>query len=118
MGVKGFVEGGIASIVAGCSTHPLDLIKVRMQLQGESAAALRRRRRLRAQDRAGRGAHGALQGLHPHRHAPGTLHGRALRHARAGAQGLQGHGFLGPPTTTTMMTTTTSLPPPPSLPPR
>ncbi|CAO2162990.1 unnamed protein product [Urochloa humidicola] len=39
MGLKGFVEGGIASIVAGCSTHPLDLIKVRMQLQGEAAAA-------------------------------------------------------------------------------
>ncbi|KAM7515769.1 hypothetical protein LguiA_005352 [Lonicera macranthoides] len=38
MGVKGFVEGGIASIIAGCSTHPLDLIKVRMQLQGESGA--------------------------------------------------------------------------------
>ncbi|XP_015890603.3 mitochondrial uncoupling protein 5 [Ziziphus jujuba] len=38
MGVKGFVEGGIASIVAGCSTHPLDLIKVRMQLQGETHA--------------------------------------------------------------------------------
>lgn len=38
MGVKGFVEGGIASIVAGCSTHPLDLIKVRMQLQGENVA--------------------------------------------------------------------------------
>lgn len=37
MGVKGFVEGGIASIIAGCSTHPLDLIKVRMQLQGENA---------------------------------------------------------------------------------
>ncbi|XP_042507249.1 mitochondrial uncoupling protein 5-like [Macadamia integrifolia] len=36
MGVKGFVEGGIASIIAGGSTHPLDLIKVRMQLQGES----------------------------------------------------------------------------------
>nr|XP_043631873.1 mitochondrial uncoupling protein 5-like [Erigeron canadensis] len=36
MGVKGFIEGGIASIVAGCSTHPLDLIKVRMQLQGEN----------------------------------------------------------------------------------
>ena len=36
MGVKGFVEGGIASVVAGCSTHPLDLIKVRMQLQGET----------------------------------------------------------------------------------
>ena len=38
MGVKGFVEGGIASIVAGCSTHPLDLIKVRMQLQEGEAA--------------------------------------------------------------------------------
>ncbi|XP_076882054.1 mitochondrial uncoupling protein 5-like [Bidens hawaiensis] len=38
MGLKGFVEGGIASIVAGCSTHPLDLIKVRMQLQGENAS--------------------------------------------------------------------------------
>lgn len=38
MGVKGFVEGGIASIVAGCSTHPLDLLKVRMQLQGETPA--------------------------------------------------------------------------------
>ncbi|KAK4758345.1 hypothetical protein SAY87_019646 [Trapa incisa] len=39
MGVKGFVEGGIASIVAGCTTHPLDLIKVRMQLQGEPLRA-------------------------------------------------------------------------------
>ncbi|KAI3451220.1 hypothetical protein Pfo_007885 [Paulownia fortunei] len=39
MGLKGFVEGGVASIVAGCSTHPLDLIKVRMQLQGEAALA-------------------------------------------------------------------------------
>ncbi|XP_028777763.1 mitochondrial uncoupling protein 4 [Neltuma alba] len=39
MGVKSFVEGGIASIVAGCSTHPLDLIKVRMQLQGEQVSA-------------------------------------------------------------------------------
>ena len=35
-GLKGCVEGGIASIVAGCATHPLDLIKVRMQLQGET----------------------------------------------------------------------------------
>nr|XP_043615962.1 mitochondrial uncoupling protein 5-like [Erigeron canadensis] len=40
MGVKGFVEGGIASIIAGCSTHPLDLIKVRMQLQGENPSVL------------------------------------------------------------------------------
>ncbi|XP_050209355.1 mitochondrial uncoupling protein 5-like [Mercurialis annua] len=38
MGLKGFAEGGIASIIAGASTHPLDLIKVRMQLQGESQA--------------------------------------------------------------------------------
>ncbi|KAL2547401.1 Mitochondrial uncoupling protein 5 [Forsythia ovata] len=38
MGLMGFIEGGIASIVAGCSTHPLDLIKVRMQLQGEASA--------------------------------------------------------------------------------
>ncbi|KAJ0233405.1 Mitochondrial uncoupling protein 5 [Hirschfeldia incana] len=38
MGLKGFAEGGIASIVAGCSTHPLDLIKVRMQLQGEASS--------------------------------------------------------------------------------
>ncbi|XP_007018201.2 PREDICTED: mitochondrial uncoupling protein 5 [Theobroma cacao] len=37
MGLKGFVEGGVASVVAGCSTHPLDLIKVRMQLQGETS---------------------------------------------------------------------------------
>ncbi|KMZ71959.1 Mitochondrial carrier protein [Zostera marina] len=38
MGYKGFLEGGIASVIAGCSTHPLDLIKVRMQLQGETLA--------------------------------------------------------------------------------
>ncbi|XP_045823751.1 mitochondrial uncoupling protein 5-like [Trifolium pratense] len=35
MGVKVFLECGIASIVAGTTTHPLDLIKVRMQLQGQ-----------------------------------------------------------------------------------
>ncbi|KAI8536392.1 hypothetical protein RHMOL_Rhmol10G0253500 [Rhododendron molle] len=40
MGLKGFVEGGIASIVAGVATHPLDLIKVRMQLQGEGNQAV------------------------------------------------------------------------------
>ncbi|GAB2232122.1 hypothetical protein Drorol1_Dr00011145 [Drosera rotundifolia] len=38
MTIKSFVEGGIASVVAGCSTHPLDLLKVRMQLNGESVA--------------------------------------------------------------------------------
>nr|BAD09011.1 unknown protein [Oryza sativa Japonica Group]BAD09745.1 unknown protein [Oryza sativa Japonica Group] len=103
MGFKGFVEGGIASIVAGCSTHPLDLIKVRMQLQGEAAAALLRRHRLRAQDGAVGGRHGAVQGVHPHRVAPGPLHRRALRHARAGAQGLQRRRVL--KATATMMTT-------------
>jgi len=41
MGVKAFLEGGIASIVAGSTTHPLDLIKVRMQLQGEKNLPLR-----------------------------------------------------------------------------
>ncbi|XP_028769344.1 mitochondrial uncoupling protein 4-like [Neltuma alba] len=38
MGVKSFIEGVIASIVAGCRTHSLDLIKVRMQLQGEQVS--------------------------------------------------------------------------------
>ncbi|KAK6933648.1 Mitochondrial substrate/solute carrier [Dillenia turbinata] len=36
MEIKGFVQGGIASIIAASTTHPLDLIKVRMQLQGEN----------------------------------------------------------------------------------
>ena len=36
---KGFAEGGMASMIAGFATHPLDLIKVRMQLQGEAVAA-------------------------------------------------------------------------------
>ncbi|XP_010546349.1 PREDICTED: mitochondrial uncoupling protein 6-like [Tarenaya hassleriana] len=35
MGFKAFLEGGIAAIIAGVITHPLDLIKVRMQLHGE-----------------------------------------------------------------------------------
>eukprot|EP00249_Psilotum_nudum_P009766 c22140_g1_i1 orf=522-1436(+) len=37
MAWKGFVEGGVASVVAGSVTHPLDLIKVRMQLHGEGS---------------------------------------------------------------------------------
>ncbi|KAG0606906.1 hypothetical protein M758_9G177800 [Ceratodon purpureus] len=36
---KGFAEGGLASMIAGFATHPLDLIKVRMQLQGEAVAS-------------------------------------------------------------------------------
>ena len=35
MRLKGLVEGGAVSVVAGCSMHPLDLIKVRMQLNRE-----------------------------------------------------------------------------------
>jgi len=38
--VKGFLEGGIAAIVAGVSTHPLDLIKVRMQVQFHASMPL------------------------------------------------------------------------------
>jgi solute carrier family 25 (mitochondrial oxoglutarate transporter), member 11 len=38
--LKSFIEGGIVLVMAGCSTHPLDLIKVRMQLQGETTAAV------------------------------------------------------------------------------
>lgn len=40
MGFKPFLEGGIAAIIAGALTHPLDLIKVRMQLQGENPFSL------------------------------------------------------------------------------
>ncbi|WOL19977.1 hypothetical protein Cni_G28779 [Canna indica] len=54
MGMKGFVEGGIAAVVAGCTTHPLDLIKVRMQLQGET---------VRYAPRAVRGALDAATGV-------------------------------------------------------
>lgn len=73
MGVKGFVEGGIASIVAGCSTHPLDLIKVRMQLQGESAPAPAAAAQLRPAMAFHNGAGGATMTLphhHHHHHLP------------------------------------------------
>ncbi len=33
---KGFVQGSVGAVIGGCSAHPLDLIKVRMQLQGEN----------------------------------------------------------------------------------
>lgn len=65
MGLKGFVEGGIASIVAGVSTHPLDLLKVRMQLQGEAQATHSLRPALAFQT----GSHGAFHAP-PHPHAP------------------------------------------------
>ncbi|KAH7859648.1 hypothetical protein Vadar_003748 [Vaccinium darrowii] len=65
MGLKGFVEGGIASIVAGVSTHPLDLLKVRMQLQGEAQATHSLRPALAFQN----GSHGAFHSP-PHPHAP------------------------------------------------
>lgn len=35
---KGFADGGLPSMLAGFGTHPLDLIKVRMQLIGEGAS--------------------------------------------------------------------------------
>ena len=35
----GFLEGGLASIVAGCSTHPFDVIKVRMQLEASDSSS-------------------------------------------------------------------------------
>ncbi|KAL6558736.1 Mitochondrial uncoupling protein 5 [Orobanche minor] len=60
MGFKGFVEGGIASIIAGCSTHPLDLIKVRMQLQGEMTAPVQNLRPALA--------------FHPHQHHSIRVH--------------------------------------------
>lgn len=65
MGLKGFIEGGIASIVAGVSTHPLDLLKVRMQLQGEAQATHSLRPALAFQT----GSHGAFHAP-PHPHAP------------------------------------------------
>lgn len=65
MGLKGFVEGGIASIVAGVSTHPLDLLKVRMQLQGEAQATHSLRPALAFQT----GSHGAFHAPPPP-HAP------------------------------------------------
>ncbi|MQM06191.1 hypothetical protein Taro_039014 [Colocasia esculenta] len=75
MGVKGFVEGGIASIVAGCSTHPLDLIKVRMQLQGEPAPATTAMRPALAFNApaSGVGAVSAFPHQHLHHVAPPRL---------------------------------------------
>lgn len=32
--VKGFLQGGLAAVVGGVCTHPLDLVKVRMQVSG------------------------------------------------------------------------------------
>lgn len=34
---KGFLQGSIGAVVGGCSAHPLDLIKVRMQLMTDGA---------------------------------------------------------------------------------
>lgn len=35
---KGFVQGSIGAMVGGAAAHPLDLIKVRLQLQGQGGA--------------------------------------------------------------------------------
>jgi len=37
---KGFVTGSLGSMAGGAASHPLDLIKVRLQIQGEEAAGL------------------------------------------------------------------------------
>ncbi|KAF7129556.1 hypothetical protein RHSIM_Rhsim10G0172000 [Rhododendron simsii] len=68
MGLKGFVEGGIASIVAGVTTHPLDLIKVRMQLQGEGNPAVHSLRPALAAFQTN--SHGAIHAPPTHPHAP------------------------------------------------
>ncbi|GBG33406.1 Mitochondrial dicarboxylate carrier [Hondaea fermentalgiana] len=34
-----FLQGGLAAMAGACASHPLDLIKVRLQLQGEGAAS-------------------------------------------------------------------------------
>ena len=34
-----FLQGSVAAMAGGAASHPLDLLKVRMQIQGESAAA-------------------------------------------------------------------------------
>ena len=36
---KGFAQGAIGAMTGGAASHPLDLIKVRMQIQGEGAAS-------------------------------------------------------------------------------
>lgn len=37
---KGFVQGSIAAMTGGAASHPLDVIKVRMQVQGEVGSSL------------------------------------------------------------------------------
>ena len=38
---QGFVTGSLAAVAAGCVTHPIDLVKVRMQLAGAAGEAAR-----------------------------------------------------------------------------
>ncbi|KAF3320707.1 mitochondrial uncoupling protein 5-like protein [Carex littledalei] len=91
MGVKGFVEGGIASIVAGCSTHPLDLIKVRMQLQGEPAPAPAAQLRPAMAFHNGGGATMALP-HQQHHHLPTMAPPRKPGPISVGAQILRSEG--------------------------
>ncbi|XP_057783863.1 mitochondrial uncoupling protein 5-like [Salvia miltiorrhiza] len=84
MGLKGFEEGGVASIVAGCSTHPLDLIKVRMQLQGEPAAVQSLRPALAFQTAAA--SHAVHMPTPPARVGPVSVGLRIIQHD--GAAGL------------------------------
>ncbi|PWZ52814.1 Mitochondrial uncoupling protein 4 [Zea mays] len=93
MGVKGFVEGGIASIVAGCSTHPLDLIKVRMQLQGEAAAAVAPQPALRPALAFHAGGHAVALPHHHHHDIPAPP--RKPGPLAVGAQILRSEGAAG-----------------------
>lgn len=36
-GAQGFVQGSVGAAIGGACAHPLDLIKVRLQLQAEGA---------------------------------------------------------------------------------
>lgn len=89
MGLKGFAEGGIAAVIAGCSTHPLDLIKVRMQLQGETVAAPIPARRPALSFHSG-----ATMPL-PHQHLPPPPPVPKPGPIKVGAQILRSEGPLG-----------------------
>mmetsp|Transcript_644 Transcript_644/g.2269 ORF Transcript_644/g.2269 Transcript_644/m.2269 type:complete len:325 (+) Transcript_644:120-1094(+) len=65
--VRGFVYGGLASAIAEAVTIPIDVLKVRMQLQGEGGSARQYRNTLDAAFRIARseGAGAFVKGLKP-----------------------------------------------------
>eukprot|EP00591_Stephanopyxis_turris_P004229 CAMPEP_0195515814 /NCGR_PEP_ID=MMETSP0794_2-20130614/6752_1 /TAXON_ID=515487 /ORGANISM="Stephanopyxis turris, Strain CCMP 815" /LENGTH=61 /DNA_ID=CAMNT_0040644299 /DNA_START=36 /DNA_END=218 /DNA_ORIENTATION=- len=38
---KGFLQGSVGAMVGGAAAHPLDVLKVRMQIQGEGVVGAR-----------------------------------------------------------------------------